>query len=237
MSGKVRLAALVGVLAVIALIALLWLTVLGNRMAEAGKLQDQAAQVDLANLSLLKRQRDIQDLAAQAPALAQQAQELFAKMPQSAELPLVLDQISAAATDAGIKPADIALLNAAIPQNVAAQGPSAQSAQEAAAAVGVQLATMGIDMTVSGEEENLLRFIDNLQSLDRALLLTSTTITWDQTAGKTTKRTLTARATLFVLQSSLPDLVAKAEQVIADAQAQAQAQAGTTPTPAPTPSR
>lgn len=236
LADKVRLAAIGGIVAVLLLAVISWVTVLSGRMARAGELQAEAAQVELANLTLVKRERDIQALAAQAPELAAQAQELFARMPQTAELPIVLQQISDAAVAAGIKPADIQLLNAAIPQSLSAQGPAGQSAQAAAAAsaVGVQLATMGLDITVAGSQENLLDFIDRLQSLDRALLLNSTAIAVNPAEARKDIRTLTAHGTLFVLETTLPDLVANAEKVIAEAQAQAGAQGGSAPAPAPT---
>jgi hypothetical protein len=91
---------------------------------------------------------------------------------------------------------------------VAAQGAS-----------GVSLAEMDIGITVSGTRESLLAFLDNLQALDRALLITATQVSGAALNDPAAGESLTMRGTMFVLQSELPDLVAQVEQLIAEADA------------------
>ena len=78
---------------------------------------------------------------------------------------------------------------------------------------------MGVDITARGTRRELLDFVDNLQSLDRALLVRSTQFLAAPTVaveGPLQGDTLQVTGTMFVLQSRLPDLVANVEQLVAE---------------------
>lgn len=223
LKNPVRLATIAAIVIVALISALLWALVMTPRLSRAGALDAETAQLGLANVSALRQERQIQMLADQAPELARQAQDLYSRMPQTAELPIVLQQITKAATDAGVRPADITVLNTGIPESVVDEKhPEPGSAGAAAEAVGVKLATMSIEVTVSGTSSQLLGFLDNLQSLDRAVLVTETDFATsvDATSTKPTQ-SLTVRGTMFVLESRLPDLVTNAQRVIDEARARA----------------
>lgn len=208
---KVTLVAITCVAALIAFTAVLWLAVLSPRLAEAGALETEAADLQLTQLSLERKKRDLLDLAEALPAAASQAQQVFAQMPQSAQQPKLLRQLTAAATDANIKAADIAVINIGVPQGIEDVGGDS----------GVALATMTVDMTVEGTREEVGDFLGNLQGLERSLLITA--VTMDAAGDKDEDRwTMSVSATLFVLQSALPDLVAAAEAVAAGAEPQAE---------------
>lgn len=210
--GRVRLTLIGGLILLLGILAILWFVVLSPRLSKAAELNTQAAQLQTANLQLRNQYNKALDLAAQAPQAAADAQALFARMPQQAELPEVLDQIAAAATDAGIRPQNVQTVNASIPNPVGAAG---------ADPAGIQLAQLELSVTALGKRDQSLGFLDNLQALDRALLVTSTQVTdatsVDAQPGKGTDETVQVAGSMFVLQSQLPDLVATVEQLLAEA--------------------
>lgn len=208
--GRVRLTAVIAIVGVLAVAIAAWFLVLSPRLAEASRLQEQATQLQTANLSLLNQQNQVREQVEQAPAAAAQAQRLFETMPQEADLPRVIEQITQAAVDAGIDEAALQTVNTTLPAPVAAPG--------AADATGVDLASLILQVTATGKRDQALRFIENLQALDRALLVTSTSLNAGaQEDGP--DQIVQVEGSLFVLQSQLPDLVAEVERLIAEADA------------------
>lgn len=234
MTGRrtVLLTTLIGV-AVLALVATLgWLLVLSPRLTAAAGVAAEAEAVEFANLQLQTRYRQAVEQARSAPQAAAEAQELFATMPQEAELPTVLLQIIDAAGAAGISANQISVINTSVPRPLTGTAARAEESPNAAGGLardlGVDLAQLELDVTVSGERAALLAFLDNLQGLDRAILLTSSGLTNDeQGRGETGteaavaapgsgEQSLAITGSMFVLQSRLPDLVATVEQLIAE---------------------
>jgi hypothetical protein len=157
-------------------------------------------------------------------------------MPQQADLPAVLEQITAAALDAGIKPADVGLISTTVPQ------PVKVSKGDDSVPTGVALATMEASINAVGTHQQVLAFIQNLQELNRAFLITGTSYetTPDPTTGKTSE-SVRLQGTMFVLASHLPDLVAEVSALLVEggqtvspsAGAAAPASASAAPSPAP----
>ncbi|MDO9486404.1 MAG: hypothetical protein Q7K25_10135 [Actinomycetota bacterium] len=191
---------------------LLWALVLAPRIATAQELKMQTAQVESANFSLVKKHQEILALGDQAPLLAQEAQQLFSRMPQTAQLATVLRQINAAAQRAGISSRNVQVINATIPQSVDLERDARQVGAAAAVDVGVHLATMTVEVTVTGSNAQRLAFLALLQNLDRGLLITGTSAVSD--GAKANAGTMTVIGTMFVLESRLPDLVATAQEII-----------------------
>lgn len=214
---RVRIVRLAVILGLVAVTVLGWFFVLSPRLSEVDTITVATNDTDLANLKLMKQQRELLDLAAQAPAKAAAAQKVFAAMPQTADLPEVLNQISQAAVRSGIKPADISVINTSIPLPITAEQ---AGAADAATSLGLNLATMQIDISVTGDRADLLRFLDALQSMDRAILLASNSLSRVGTTA-TAQESMTVTGTMFILQSELPDLVKNAATVVADATAAA----------------
>ncbi|MDP2289393.1 MAG: hypothetical protein Q8M73_12625 [Actinomycetota bacterium] len=208
--------------AVLGLLALaMWTLVLSPRIATAQELKTQTEQVETANITLVKKHQEILRLGEQAPQLAQEAQRLFSRMPQSAQLPEVFRQITAAARQAGISSRNVQVINASIPESVDKTGSAAQPTTAVAKVdLGVHLATMTIEVTVSGSDGQRLVFLSLLRRLDRELLITGANTVSD--GAKSNAGTLTVTGTMFVLESQLPDLVATAQQIIQKAQQDAQ---------------
>jgi Tfp pilus assembly protein PilO len=205
---------ILGILVVLGLAAVAWYVVLSPRMSEADGISAQTEAVEMSALQLRNRVNQARDQVEQAPAAAAEAQTLFATMPQAAELPTVLRQITDAAQQVGIPPAAIQVLSTSVP--VATGTPDAEGAS------GVSLAEMDIGITVSGPRANLLGFLDNLQALDRAILITSTQVS-GAGQGAIGEESLQLQGRMYVLQSELPDLVAQVEQLMAEAEAAAPA--------------
>ena len=223
LKDRVRVAMIGAVVLVLAVTAAAWFLILSPRIATTAELEQEADQVQISNNALTVRLAKIEQLTIEAPQRAQEAQTLFAQMPETAELPEVLTQISDAATAAGIRPDGITLITTSIPVSVS--DPAATGASEtanAATSLGVRLATMTIDVTVTGRPPQLQQFLTNLQTMDRTVLINSTAQTEATTNPDDTS--LTVRGTMFVLESSLPDLVANAQRVIAEARQAADAQ-------------
>lgn len=202
--GKVAAVAVAAAIGLIAFAGIIWVAVLSPRLSETTALDSQAADLQLAQLSLLRKERDLQDLARELPSAAQQAQKVFARMPQSAQQPRLLRQLTQAATDAGIDARKVTAINTEVPTAIEGAGGNS----------GVALATMTVTMTVAGTQEEVQAFLANLEGLERSLLITSVNL--DQTV-ETREWTMSVTGTLFVLQSPLPDLVAAAEAVAAQA--------------------
>jgi len=213
--NRVRLALVGGIVLVLLLAVLLWLFILSPRMSEAAELEQRTADVEMSNITLQRQYADASTQVAQAPQAAAEAQRLFDRMPQTAELPTVLDQISAAAVDAGIPANDVTSLTTGIPAPVAAEG------SEGSTTAGIQLAKMDVGMSADAGPDAALAFMDNLQELDRAMLLTATNSSGANIFGATTgdQQSLQVTGSMFVLQSKLPDLVQQVEDLMVQAQA------------------
>ncbi|MBI1350196.1 MAG: hypothetical protein GC156_03670 [Actinomycetales bacterium] len=213
-----RLSIIGGAFVVLVIGAALWLLLLSPRLSEANKLSTQAEQLQNANLQLQHEYKVAVDQAAAAPQAAAEAQALFARMPQTAELPAVLDQITRAAVDAGISAGSVSSLTTGIPTPVSGTKNATTTEKSA---TGVQLARMEIGVTAEGQYPSVLGFLDNLQGLDRAMLVTSTQTSQVSTAGTSTGpdlQNVQVNGSMFVLQSQLPDLVAEVEALIAKAE-------------------
>lgn len=225
--GTVRLAQVGAVLAVVAVAAIAWFAVLSPRLSTASLLREQATALETANLSLRNQYNQALAQAEAAPEAAAEAQVLFARMPRTAELATILEQITDAATSAGISPNAVTTLTTGIPKPVSATGTgkAAGTGREGttAAPAGINLATMDIGVTAEGTREQVLAFLDNLQGLDRSLLVTSTidsaVTDTEEGSGGPELESMQVGGQMFVLESKLPDLVATVEELIAQAEA------------------
>lgn len=228
-STRVRTHVIICVLLLVVFAAASWFLVLAPRIASAAEIAAQAEQVDSATLAMQGRYRQTVTQAASATQAATDAQALFESMPQQAELPDVLLNIIDAAKRAGIDAKQISVINASVPRSLTgneATGADPESAAGAAAkGLGVELAQLDVDVTVNGDRASLLVFLDNLQRLDRAVLVTATGLTdLNQSANGGPEnapakaggggQSLDVTGSMFVLQSKLPDLVAAVQEVI-----------------------
>lgn len=194
-----------------------WFGALSPRISEAASLTDQTVSVRSATTAQQAQLHKLQDMAAHSEADAARAQELFASMPKQADLPEVLDAISAAASRAGIGAAGVQSITPGVPiplQAVASNSaPTDAAAAAAAQALGVHIAKLDLSVTVVGTRDQLLEFIDQLDGLDRAFLVNGTVLTSSPTGDA--QESLNVTGTMFVLQSFLPDLVEQVRLLVA----------------------
>ena len=223
-SHRTRNAVLLSGLFLVALAAAGWFLFLSPRLAEADSVRAEASQVEAANLQLQNRYNQTLHQTSSATQAATEAQALFSTMPEEADLPAVLTQISDAAKAAGIKAQDINVISTSVPKDLTADPRKVKDSSSATAAAqqGASLAQMDISLTVNGERPQLLQFLTNLQALDRAVLVTSSeltsTIVLDKAGNDLKQDSLKVTGSMFVLQSKLPDLVANVQKLLAEAQ-------------------
>jgi Tfp pilus assembly protein PilO len=214
--SRSRLTIVVGTIALLVLATVAWFIVLSPRLSQAAELSSRADNLAAQNLTLSSQYNRTLDLAHKAPSAAREAQALFSRMPQQADLPEVIEQINAAAAQAGIAPADIQEITTAVPQAVAPANASVAASSTAAspAASGVKIATMAINIRAQGPADQMLAFVDNLAAIDRALLITGTQLVTVADSNQKGESALNFDGTMFVLQSRLPDLVATVNSLI-----------------------
>jgi len=205
-----RLTIVVGVLSLALMSAGIWFLALSPRLSEATRLDQQAVDLETANLGLLNTYNRSLELAREVPQAAAAAQELFEAMPREADLPRVLEQVTEAAVDAGMDPKDVQTINATVPTPVV--DPTASGAP------GVALAQLQVTVTALGSRDQALAFLDSLQALERELLITSTRLTEAPVQEAKDQWSVQVTSTLFVLQSELPDLVQQVEDLLAEAE-------------------
>jgi len=210
--SRVRLARLIVIVFLISIAAVAWLFVLQPRQASIESTRVDIEDAQLMQQTLIKRNAELRALLEVAPGVAEEAQAIFAALPNTAQLPELLDQITAAAINAGIPASDISVINTSIPAPISESDPQAAAAADE---LGVDLGIISIDLSVSGSDEEFLAFLENLTALDRAFLVESTTISAARDGS--TEQTMSVSGRLFVLQSSLPDLVATVEDIVAQA--------------------
>lgn len=219
---RTRNAFLVGVLALVAVAAAGWFFLLSPRLAQADEIALQAEDMQMSNVQAQNRYNQTLTQAESATDAASEAQALFSTMPEEADLPSVLSQISTAATSAGIKESDISLISTSVPKSLMTTTKKPSENANDTGEQGVSLAQMDLNLTVNGTRPQLLEFLTNLQSLDRAVLVQSSelasTVVSQPGEDRKELNTLKLQASMFVLQSKLPDLVAHVQELLAEAQ-------------------
>jgi len=223
---------IIGAVVLVLVAAAGWFLSLSPRMSQADEITVQAEQLQMTNLQLQNRYNQTLTQAQSATQAAGEAQALFSTMPEEADLPKVLTQIADAATSAGIKPTDISTISTTIQRTVSG-GPNNGQPAAAGATPSINLAQMDINMTVAGKRPQLMKFLTNLQSLDRAMLIKSneltTSVSTDAKGNLVQQEMLKISGSMFVLKSELPDLVATVQKLLEAANAQG----ATTPATAP----
>lgn len=210
--NRVRLTRLISAVLLVALTAIAWLFVLQPRQGVLAQADADLLAARDQQAALVSRSAQLRQLLAQAPDIAASAQALFEAVPQTAELPALLEQITTAATDAGIAAEDISVINTSIPVPIADADPAAAQAAEE---LGVSLGSIAVDVSVTGSADELLAFQGNLENLERALVIESVSMSASQ--DQTQAQTMSIAGRLFILRSKLPDLVERVDALVAEA--------------------
>ena len=215
-----RNALLLGILVVVIVAAIAWLFVLSPRMAESGDLQTQAETVELANLTEQHRLADLMKMADDAPRAAERVQALLERMPREADLPALFDQITQAALAAGIPANGISTITQSVPvpldtPGLPTSGPLAE-ALAAAQSANAKVAKMDLTVSVTGKPGQIIDFTRRLGRLDRTVLLSGLSVA-NPSGEPDGDHVGTVTGTTFILQSTLPDLIANVDEVLQSA--------------------
>lgn len=192
----------------------LWFLVLGPRFDTVAEVRQETADLEIANASLAARNAKMQRQAQELPALARDVETLLAAVPRTADLPVILEEYPQAVLDAGLPIESLVNLSTGLPQVV-------ESEEDADNDLGLRFATIQTSVDVDGDLSNALQFMDNVQELGRALLISSSTfaITPTSTDGNTGGQ-LNISGSMFALDSPLPDLITQAQNALESLDAQ-----------------
>lgn len=201
---KTTVVALSVVFGLVVLGVTVWMLVIGPRFATVAEVRQETADLEVANASLAARNAKLQRQAEELPALAQEVETLLAAVPRTADLPVILEEYPQAVLDADLPIEALLNLSTGLPQVV-------ESGEEQGSDLGLRFATIQTSIDVDGDLPNALRFIDNVQGLGRAVLISNTTfsVTPTTTEGDESGQ-LNISGEMFSLDSPLPDLVAQA---------------------------
>jgi type IV pilus assembly protein PilO len=161
-----------------------WFLLVSPKRSSAADLRTQTASQESRNNDLNAQIADLQakqkNLPQQQAIIAQIQQEI----PQNPELPALVRSISSMATSAGV---DVHTITPVIP--------SASSAVQPPNAVGVNgetLQVINVQMEVDGSYFNIERFLNKMENLKRALLVTGITLNVNSGTGTTGGSTIVA---------------------------------------------
>lgn len=161
--------------------------------------------------------------------------ELNKKFPATANVPLLLSDISLAAANSGISANNITAINIKNPELYVApvtttsktdtSSKDASSAKSTAAPEPSKLATMRVEVSVIGTPQALSDFLKNLGKIDRAIKVDTTTIALTSDKNSGNEQTMTIAGTTL--------LYAGLEVPTADSAKTTSGSTKVTPTPAP----
>jgi Tfp pilus assembly protein PilO len=230
MSGK-RAIVIFGSLILVVVAVAGWFLLLSPRLATAGELNDQRDSVETANAVTRTQIAELNEMKEQIGQAKADADLLTRRFPPTAEQSVLFNLVQQAAASAGIPASKISTLTISVPTlgttdgsvtlpgATAAPAPAADAsatgtvpsdpAAAPPAAPGGGLASMTVDVTVSASEERLAAFVQALENMDRAFLVTGINIAG---TGETGGSSLTLSGTMFLL----PELVDPTAEVVAD---------------------
>ena len=162
--------------------------------------------------------------------------ELNKKFPSTANVPLLLTDISNAAASAGIGASNITAVNVKNPElyippvtatktDAAADASKTSSSKPAAAAEPSKLATMKVEISVLGTPDALSNFLKALGQIDRAIKVDSTTVSAADSKDASGLQSMTIQGTTLLYAG-----------LDTPAEAAAKTSGSTTVTPTPKPS-
>ena len=185
---------LIGAVALLLLVAVGWLLVIGPRTDQLSETRAEVAEVQDQNdtlaveLTRLRRQAD--DLGATRKA----ARLLARQIPPTADQPGLFTAVTAAAVEAGIGSDGVTALSPTAP-TLGGPDPKTGAVSASPAAATNQLGRQEVTVSVSGDFDQTVRFLKNLEHMDRAYLVTSVSL-----IGQEGTYTTTVLGSMFVIQ-------------------------------------
>ena len=213
--SKSKITILLGALGLAVLIAAVYLLLLSPRMGKAAEINEQADGVEISNTILTTKVVSLKKQVNELGAKKAESAELNKAFPPTADLDNLFQQVSKAATDAGLSPRSIQSLTQGIPTLVPT-GPSAVAGGAPAdptagigvtgpATTGVQLATMPFAVNASGTYGQLILFIENLEKMPRAYAVKATNL--GSSSATDAKISLALTGSLYVMSPAAAPVV------------------------------
>ena len=178
---KTTLIKLLGTLGLVVLLVASWFFLLSPQMDKVSDIKAQTEQTQMENTAKQAEISDLEQKEQQLPAAIAAATRLTDKFPPTAEQAALFSEIKRIAADAGIPEDNVTALTPAVPQKGSSDGsvgvaedPNAGSgAGDAAAGQPGEIASMMVDITVTGAERQLVNFVNGLENADRSYLLSN----------------------------------------------------------------
>lgn len=208
-----------------------WFVLLSPRLSTPGELNDQRVSVETANAVTRTQIAELEEMKAQIGQAKADADLLTRRFPPTAEQSVLFNLVQQAAASAGLPASKISTLTISVPTLGSSDGsvtlpgttgadptttgtaPSTPATDPASgvpapAATGGGLASMTVDVTVSGPKARLSGFVRALENMDRAFLVTAINLAGTGEGGSS----LTLSGTMFLL----PELVDPTAEVTPD---------------------
>lgn len=198
--NKVKQTYLIGIVAITVLTLVSWFFLVSPRMAQAGEIAAQQAQVEASNV---KTQQQIAQLTTMKKGLVKQRQvaaALATKFPPTADQPTLFRQIGLAAKKAGITENDVTSLGPAAPVLGGASAVAKLPGAGAAAKGTDNLATMAVSFDATGSFTQMVALLSNLEDLPRSFLITQVNLA----SADKAKFTIAVQGNMFVYRA-VPD--------------------------------
>lgn len=194
-----------------------------NIQAQATELEESKTSI----AGLEKSKADLQKAKADYPAVSAIDSTLLAQFPELAEVPILLDVITAGAVSTGVSPSAISSMTFGAPvitepqvADTTADAPPADAEAEAAPAVDGaaapadgdaaapaavsavastgNFATMEIGLSISGSPTQMQNFLTYLNTMDRAMTVTGFSISASSNGGNEGDKTLSLTGTVYI---------------------------------------
>lgn len=172
-----------GGLGLILIAAAGWQLALGPETARVGEVQTQIVEARDQNALLGQQLLSLQRQAADLDRTRATAEALAEKFPPTADQPGLFEQVTRAATEAGIGPKDVTALTPT-PPTIGVTDPAAGVQPEAVSAG--SLARQTVTVSVVGDYAATQNLLENLEGLSRAYLINSVTLASGESGGSFT---------------------------------------------------
>lgn len=190
-----RKTSLIGTVALLALLAASWMFVLSPRLGQAAEVRAQADTVAAQNESLAATIAQLESKRKNLPEQRDYAAALAARVPASAAQPELFDAVRDAAARAGIPEQDVSSVTPSVPQaGGVGSGSVTLDTDES-------LASMELNISVSGSYASIVTFLGELENMPRAYLINTVNVSPDQDETGVGRYTLVVNGTLFVMRA------------------------------------
>jgi Tfp pilus assembly protein PilO len=192
--SKTQLTTIGGILCLALIAGLSWMFLLSPRLGAAATLSEETQQIEVTNSSLENQIKDLEEKSKNLASKQEVAAVLAKRFPPTVDQRGMFEQILAAAASAGIPERNVEAISPAAPGSGGAGGAAAPGGAAAAPGGAAGNTSIALAVSASGSYQQLIRFINALERLDRSFLLTSVGISED---GEGSGGTVTISGTMW----------------------------------------